>query len=89
MPPNPPERATHAAQLRPYELTPGERLLRIDAVLAITGESKSCAYENMANPDPELRHPLPIKDGRTSLFLLSEVQAYTAKKIARLPRKGS
>ncbi len=89
MPPKAHENATHSAQLKPYELTPSERLLRIDAVLAITGESKSCAYENMANPDPELRHPLPIKDGRSSLFLLSEVESYVAKKIARLPRKGA
>lgn len=69
-------------------LPPGERLVRLPEVLSITGESKTTAYENMANPDPERHHPLPIKDGRAALFLLSEVHAYTAKKIARLPRKA-
>ncbi|MFZ2648560.1 MAG: hypothetical protein WA210_00510 [Burkholderiaceae bacterium] len=88
MPPNHPAAETHAANVKPYELTPGERLIHLSEVLSITGESRTSAYENMAHPDPELRHPLPIKDGRSSLFLLSEVQAYTAKKIARLPRKG-
>lgn len=88
MRPNPHETATNAAPLKPYELTPGERLIRLPEVLSITGESKTTAYENMAHPDPELRHPLPLKDGRAARFLLSEVRAYTAKKIARLPRKA-
>ncbi len=88
MPPNPPESPTHAAHVKPYELTPDERLVKLPEVLSLTGESKTSAYENMAHPDPELRHPLPIKDGRAALFLLSEVRAYVAKKIARLPRKA-
>lgn len=88
MPPLPPDAAAHAAHLKPYELDPGERLIRLPEVLTLTGESKTTAYENMAHADPELRHPLPLKDGRAALFLLSEVRAYVAKKIARLPRKA-
>lgn len=88
MPPNTPECDAHPAPACAQELAPGERLIRLSEVLAITGESKTTAYENMASPDPESRHPLPIKDGRASLFVLSEVHAYIAGKIARLPRKG-
>ena len=88
MPTNPSETDTQAAPSGVPALAPGERLIRLPEVLSITGESKTTAYENMAHPDPAQRHPLPIKDGRAALFLLSEVQAYTARKIARLPRKA-
>ena len=88
MPPIPPDAALQAAHRKSYDVHPGERLVRLPEVLSITGESKTTAYENMAHPDPELRHPLPLKDGRAALFLLSEIHAYLAKKIARLPRKG-
>lgn len=61
-----------------------ERLIRINEVMAMTGESRTACYDNIAAGI----HPKPLKDGRASLFRLSEVQAYVAQKIARLPRKG-
>jgi predicted DNA-binding transcriptional regulator AlpA len=80
----PPEAATHAATVAPYPPAPGERLIRLPELLATTGESRTQCYENIASG----LHPAPRKDGRASLWVASEVQAYVAAKIARLPRKG-
>lgn len=80
----PPEAATHAATVATYTHTPGERLIRLPELLATTGESRTQCYENIASG----LHPAPRKDGRASLWVQSEVQAYVAAKIARLPRKG-
>ena len=80
----PPETATHAATVSPQTYAPGERLIRLPELLSITGESRTTCYDNIAAGI----HPAPLKDGRASLFRLSEVSAYVAQKIARLPRKG-
>ena len=83
-PSQPPETATHAAPMNPLALAPIERFLRVPELLSITGESRTQCYENIASG----LHPAPYKDGRASLWVMSEVQAYVAQKIARLPRKG-
>lgn len=83
-PSNPPKSAAHAATLTPYARPPGERLIRLPELLSITGESRTQCYENISTG----LHPAPRKDGRASLWVMSEVQAYVAQKIARLPRKG-
>lgn len=82
--PKPPETATHAAPVTPCIFTPGERLIRLAETLSMTGEARTTCYDNIAAGI----HPAPLKDGRSSLWKLSEVQAYVAQKIARLPRKG-
>jgi predicted DNA-binding transcriptional regulator AlpA len=64
--------------------TPVERLIRLNEVLTYTGEARTTCYDNIAAGI----HPAPLKDGRASLWKLSEVHAYVAQKIARLPRKG-
>ena len=69
-----------AAQIQP----PVERLIRLNEVLTYTGEARTTCYDNIAAGT----HPAPLKDGRASLWKLSEVHAYVAQKIARLPRKG-
>ena len=69
-----------AAQIQ----TPVERLIRLNEVLTYTGEARTTCYDNIAAGI----HPAPLKDGRASLWKLSEVHAYVAQKIARLPRKG-
>jgi predicted DNA-binding transcriptional regulator AlpA len=63
---------------------PVERLIRLNEVLTYTGEARTTCYDNIAAGI----HPAPLKDGRASLWKLSEVHAYVAQKIARLPRKG-
>lgn len=83
-PSQPPESATHAATLTTYAHAPGERLIRLPELLSITGESRTQCYENISTG----LHPAPRKDGRASLWVLSEVHEYVAQKIARLPRKG-
>lgn len=61
-----------------------ERLIGFKEYLILTGENRTTAYERMAAGTA----PKPIKDGRASRWVLSEVQAYIARKIASLPRKG-
>ena len=80
----PPEAATHAAPINPQTYAPGERLIRMLELLSTTGESRTQTYVNIASG----LHPAPHKDGRASLWVMSEVQQYVAQKIARLPRKG-
>lgn len=79
----PPGTATHAATVSPQTYAPGERLIRLPELLSITGESRTTCYDNIAAGT----HPAPRKDGRASLWVLSEVSRYVAQKIARLPRK--
>ena len=81
--PKPPETATDAAPVTP-SFTPGDRLIRLAECLSMTGEARTTCYDNIAAGI----HPAPLKDGRSSLWKLSEIQAYIAQKIARLPRKG-
>ena len=80
----PPEAAILAAPVIPHTYAPGERLIRLNECLSMTGEARTTCYGNIAAGI----HPAPLKDGRASLWKLSEVQAYVAQKIARLPRKG-
>ena len=80
----PPETATQATPANAFTHTPGERLIRLSELLTFTGEARTTCYDNIAAGI----HPAPLKDGRASLWKLSEVQAYVAQKIARLPRKG-
>ena len=80
----PPEPATHATTANAFTHIPGERLIRLNELLTFTGEARTTCYDNIAAGI----HPAPLKDGRASLWKLSEVQAYVAQKIARLPRKG-
>lgn len=68
----------------PATLKEVERLVRLSEYLLITGESKTQAYEKIAAGIA----PRPIKDGRASLFVLSEVQAYVLRKIATAQRKA-
>ena len=80
----PTEAATHAATINPHAPAPVERFVRLPELLSITGESRTQCYENISSG----LHPAPRKDGRASLWVMSEVQAYVAQKIARLPRKA-
>ena len=61
-----------------------ERLIRLPEVIVITGLSRTQVYEKVNTGEL----PAPIKDGRSSRWVLSEVQAYVANKIATLPRKA-
>ena len=81
---NPPETAIVTAPA-PFQGAPsGERLIRLAECLSMTGEARTTCYDNIATGI----HPAPLKDGRSSLWKLSEMQDYVAQKIARLPRKG-
>ena len=62
----------------------GERLIRLPELLSITGLSRTQAYEKIAAG--ELTPP--IKDGRSSFWPFSEVQAYVVHKIATAKRKA-
>ena len=68
----------------PAAVAAPERLIRFHEYLAITGENRTDAYAKMAAGIA----PKPIKDGRASLWVLSEVQAYVHRKIADAPRKA-
>jgi predicted DNA-binding transcriptional regulator AlpA len=81
---NPPGTAPHDTPANPQASTVVERFVRLPELLSITGESRTQCYENISTG----LHPAPRKDGRASLWVMSEVQAYVAQKIARLPRKG-
>lgn len=68
--------------------TPGhgptqERLIDLREYLSITGESRTVAYERMKSGVA----PAPLKDGRASRWVLSEVQSYLDRKIASLPKR--
>lgn len=83
-PSKPPASSQYAEPVTPPAPPQSERLIRLPELLLMTGESRTSCYSNIAAG----LHPAPLKDGRASLFRLSEVQAYVAQKIARLPRKG-
>lgn len=55
------------------------RLLRLREVLYRTGMSRSRVYAHMA----EGQFPRPVKLGRTSTWLESEIEAWIAAKIAQ------
>ena len=66
-----------------HMIAEGERLIRMNEYLNLVGESRTVAYERIG----KRLAPTPIKDGRATLFVLSEVQAYIERKIATSPRK--
>lgn len=59
-------------------------LLTVDRVLERTGHSKSAFYGAIRAG----RYPQPVKRGRQSLWIESEIQAAIDKEIATLPRMG-
>ena len=74
-------------QTNPHESTiqaGDERLIDLREYMAMTGESRTVAYERIAAGIA----PKPVKDGKSTRFVLSEVRAYVARKIATLPRKA-
>ncbi len=75
-------------QQNPYSpvapAAPIERLIRLPEVLVLTGMSRTQVYEKISAGEL----PAPIKDGRSSRWVLSEVQTYIARKVATLPRKA-
>jgi predicted DNA-binding transcriptional regulator AlpA len=82
--PQPPESAAHASIIDPKTHAPEERMIRLPEVLSMTGESRTQCYENIKTG----LHPAPRKDGRASLWVLSEMRAYVVLKISRLPCKA-
>jgi prophage regulatory protein len=61
-----------------------ETLLLLPEVKRRTGKSTSAIYEQMAAGT----FPRPIKRGRQSVWVESEVQAVIDREIATLPRMG-
>lgn len=61
-----------------------EILLTIDQVRARTAKSTSTVYAEMAAGT----FPRPLKRGRQSVWVASEVQAVIDREIATLPRMG-
>jgi prophage regulatory protein len=59
--------------------TPHPRLLRLREVLHRTGMSRSRVYACMASE----QFPRPVKLGRTSAWLESEIEAWIAAKVAQ------
>lgn len=57
-----------------------EAFLRLDQVLARSGHSKTTLYAAIARKE----YPAPVKRGRSSLWLESEVQASIDAEAARL-----
>lgn len=62
----------------------GERLILLPEVRARTGKSTSTIYAQMASGD----FPRPLKRGRQSVWVESEVQAVIDREIQTLPRMG-
>lgn len=60
-------------------MTP-ERFLRIDQVLDRSGHSKTTLYEAIKRGD----YPAPVKRGRTSLWIESEIDEAIAREAQRL-----
>jgi predicted DNA-binding transcriptional regulator AlpA len=61
-----------------------ETLLTLPEVKLRTGKSTSVIYEEMAAGT----FPRPLKRGRQSIWIASEVQAVINREIATLPRMG-
>jgi prophage regulatory protein len=66
-----------SAATAPFALPPGEKLLRLPAVLELTGRGRTAVLDDVKAG----RFPKPIKVGAASMFLLSEVQAWIADRI--------
>ena len=78
-PPEHPE--SHAARLPNTApapaLAPGERFLRLPAVLELTGRGRTAWLDDVKAG----KAPAPIKMGSASAWLLSEVSAWMAERI--------
>lgn len=79
---HPPEHLkTHAARLPESApapaLAPGERFLRLPAVLELTGRGRTAWLDDVKAG----KAPKPIKMGSASAWLLSEVSAWMAERI--------
>lgn len=61
-----------------------EALLKLPEVRTRTGKSTSTIYAEMAAG----KFPRPLKRGRQSVWVASEVQAVILREIATLPRMG-
>lgn len=60
-----------------------QRLLSIEETMSMTGHRRSETYERIRKGI----HPVPVKVGRSSRFVLSEIQQYVADLVANSPRK--
>lgn len=60
---------------------PEDRLIPLPEVRAIVSFGTSRIYELMAAPTPD-RFPPPVKVGRSSRWLASEVHAWVARQVA-------
>lgn len=58
-----------------------DRLIRLSEVLSIVGLGPSRVYELIAAPTPD-RFPPPVKVGRSSRWLASEVHAWVARQVS-------
>lgn len=65
-------------------LAPGERLLRLPQVLALTGRGRTSTLDDVKAG----RFPKPVKVGAATLWLHSEVQAWIAERV-RQSRGGA
>lgn len=63
-----------------------ETLLLLPEVRRRTGKATSTIYAEMAADPPKF--PRPLKRGRQSVWIESEVQAVIDREIASLPRMG-
>lgn len=86
---NPPDNLkTHAARLPDAApapaLAPGEKFLRLPAVLELTGRGRSAWLDDVKAG----KAPAPIKMGSASAWLYSEVSAWMAARI-RESRTGA
>lgn len=67
---------SHEPHARPA-LSPGERLLRLPAVLELTGRGRTAVLDDVKAG----RFPRPIKVGAASMWLHSEVQSWIGERI--------
>jgi prophage regulatory protein len=84
----PPEHSkTHTGRLADaapaHALAPGEKFLRLPAVLELTGRGRTAWLDDVKAG----KAPAPIKMGSASAWLLSEVSAWMAERI-RESRSG-
>ena len=84
-PTNPHGHATKGAALTENPIAPGERLVRLPEVMSLTGKGRTQLYEEIKDKT----FPAPLKDGRCSLWVLSEIQGWIAIRVATAPRKGA
>lgn len=73
----PPITHVHAEHPPAVALQPGERLLRLPAVLELTGRGRTAVLDDVKAG----RFPRPIKVGSASMWLHSEVQAWIGERI--------